>query len=154
MVTCYGASTVYFTDVTKKFQRDDVVRAALLNIMNQGQQVEASAPEEAPDCQILDVSTDFGYSAYVVNNGEANITYEEDAEFPEFEGVQLLAPETGNTFQLRAEPGELKMVVMRMACNGFKLAKSYSNRFLKNDKALYADCLAQGEAEFRAEGIA
>ena len=50
MVTCYGASKVYFTDVTKKFQRDDVVRAALLNIMNQGQQVEASAPEEAaPD---------------------------------------------------------------------------------------------------------
>lgn len=136
-VTCYGPSKLYFTDVTKHYQRDDVIRATLLNIMSQGKSVEKSAPEEAPDCEILEVSTEFGYSAYVVNNGEANITYEEDAEFPDFEGVRLLAPAKGNTFQLRVEPGELKMVVMRMACNGFKLAKSYSNRFLKNDKALY-----------------
>ena len=89
-----------------------------------------------------------------MNNQEANITYEEDAEFPDFEGVELLAPASGNTFHLRVEPGELKMVVMRMACNGFKLSKSYSNKFLKNDKALYDDCLAQGEVEFRGEGIA
>jgi hypothetical protein len=89
--------------------------------------------DEAPDCHCIEVSTNFGYSAYVVNNQEANITYEEDAEFPEFEGVELLAPEKGNRFLLRAEPGEVKMIVMKMACNGYTMSKSYSNRILKND---------------------
>lgn len=100
------------------------------------------------------MSTDFGYSAYVVNNQEENITYEEDAEFPEFDGVELLAPEKGNKFFLRAEPGELKMIIMKMACNGYTMNKSYSNRILKNDQALFNDCLKQGEIEFRGEGIA
>lgn len=121
--------------------------------MRQGGQVEVSTLDEAPACKIIEVSTDFGYSAYVVDNGETNLTYEEEAEFPEFEGVELLPPEQGSAFRLRAGPGELQMVVMRMACNGYKLSKSYSSKFLKDDKALYADCLAQGEAEFRADNI-
>lgn len=125
----------------------------MLNILTQGNSVQRSTPEEAPDCEIFEVSTDFGYSAYVVNNGEQNITYEEDAEFPDFEGVELLAPGKGNAFQLTVAPSELKMVVMRMACNGFKMSKSYSSKFLKNDKALYEECVTQGEAEGRAEGI-
>lgn len=46
------------------------------------------------------------------------------------------------------------MIIMKMNCNGYTMSKSYSNRFLKNDQALFIDCLKQGEIEFRAEGIA
>lgn len=87
VITCYGPSKVYFTNATKNFTKEAILSATLLNIMKQGNSVEANSLDEAPDCHFVEVSTDFGYSAYVVNNQEANITYEEDAEFPEFEGV-------------------------------------------------------------------
>ena len=100
------------------------------------------------------MDTNFGYSVYAVNNQEENQTYEEECEFTKFEGVKLLAPESGNSYEIRVEPGEVKMIIMRLDCNGYSMSKSYSNRFLKNDKALYSDCLQIGEVEYRGEGIA
>lgn len=40
VITCYGPSKIYFTNVTKKYTKEAVVSAALLNILKQGKSIE------------------------------------------------------------------------------------------------------------------
>ena len=116
--------------------------------------METNELEEIPGCTLSTVKTDFGYQGYVVRNGSGSATYEEDAEYPKFDGVEFLPPHKGNKYLLTAEPGQTSIVIMRMNLKSYQLSKSYSYKVLKNDNALFDECLAEGEVEFRGENIA
>jgi len=153
-VTCYGASKVYLENDAEEFAREDVVRATMMSLIRNGVQGAAvSSLPEAPDLQVVEYKSEFNYNAYMINNGEKNQAYEEEADFPEFENVELLSPEKGNAFKIYVEPGEARMVLMKYACNGYNMSKSYSYKMIKNEQALYQECLEHGDVEERGAGI-
>ena len=87
------------------------------------------------------------FNAHVFNtkviNNEAEASYQEDVQFPTFEGMELLPPYEGNTYVLKCGPGEWKIVIIRCQPS-YSMSKSYLHKVTQGSSALVAQCLAEG----------
>jgi len=84
-----------------------------------------------------------GYQWVIVINNEAEASYQEDVQFPTFEGMELLPPYEGNTYVLKCGPGEWKIVIIRCQPS-YSMSKSYLHKVTQGSSALVAQCLAEG----------
>mmetsp|Transcript_15663 Transcript_15663/g.24003 ORF Transcript_15663/g.24003 Transcript_15663/m.24003 type:complete len:257 (+) Transcript_15663:912-1682(+) len=127
-VTCYGASKAHFTNVMHDVDRESFLRAVCESIVNEdGEGIEVEQDEECSEVYKYTVDIDSGYQMYCIKNQHDANTYTESVEYTKFEGLQLLPPEGGNTFDIEVKAGETKVVVMRQSCKGFSMSKSYSS---------------------------
>ena len=90
---------------------------------------------------------------YMIQNGEMGSSYEETATFPTFEGLELMAPESGNGFKVTVPPQYSRLIIIKQSVNGYSMSKKYSYRLLMGENALYKQCLAEGKRKERAPGI-
>lgn len=73
--------------------------------------------------------------------------------YPSFEGLTLLAPESGQGYQINVKAGESRIMLIKQECNGFSYSSSFSEQVLMSDESLIEKCLAEGTQNDRAEGI-
>lgn len=88
--------------------------------------------------------TDFGYHVYAIDNQSSDATYNERAEFPLFEGMEMIAPERKNNYEVTVNAGEQRLILMRQDCNGFNLSKSFFHKLILGEQQLIQKCLNEG----------
>jgi len=108
---------------------------------------------DAPEIKRYWVNADFGYRMYMIVNGDPASSYQETMNYTAFDGLTLLAPEKGSTYEVTVEAGQTRVILIKQSCGGFSMASSYSSMVLKSEGALIEECLADGQQNDRAEGI-
>jgi hypothetical protein len=86
-------------------------------------------------------------------NDAAESAYKETVNFPKFEGLTLMEPESGNGYEIVVEAGTSKIVLIKQSCRGYGYSMSFSSSVQMGDGALVAKCLEEGEKADRAPDI-
>lgn len=143
---CYGESRVTFEDGTAEHDRDTFVRATLFAMIEQNvmgtktQQVHARFKIHRSVLQ-----TDFKYMAIVWSNEQDLMDYHEKEEFEPFDNVELLNPEKGNTFNVKVEPYQRRMVVFRQQQEGSVMRGKPKIKIKTNQEAILQKCIQEGK---------
>ena len=118
-----------------------------------GENVNAEPNEEEPAIVKSTVSSEFGYMMIVIKNDAASSGYKETVEFPKFEGLTLLEPESGNGYEVKVPAGETKVILIKQECRGYGYSMSFSSSIEMDDSVLIQKCIDEGEKAERGEGI-
>ena len=92
--------------------------------------------DEEPAIVKSTVNSEFGYTMIVIKNDAESSGYKESVEFPKFEGLTLIEPESGNAYEVVVPAGETKVVLIKQACRGYGYSMSYSSSLQMDDSVL------------------
>ena len=118
-----------------------------------GENVKVEPNEEEPAIVKSTISSEFGYMMIVIKNDAPSSGYKETVEFPKFEGLTLMAPESGNGYEVSVPAGETKVVLIKQDCRGYGYSMSFSSSIEMDDSVLIQKCIDEGEKAERGEGI-
>lgn len=89
----------------------------------------------------------------MIENSDDSSTYQLSMNYPKFEGLTLLTPESGNGYQVSVKAGDSRIILIKQDCQGFSYSSSYSSQVLMSDDSLISKCLEEGTQNDRADGI-
>ena len=117
VVTTYGAGKISMYEEIE----NPIDNIKLLNLtcdamveQNYGEITE-DVDDENENIKKYTFITEFGYRMYKVQNNSDD-TYCEEMEYPKFEGMELLPPESGNGYNIKLESKTQKNVIIRLNC--------------------------------------
>lgn len=135
-----------FEDRTSEYDRDLFVRATLFAMIEQnvvGTKTQQVHPRFTIHRTVL--QTEFKYMAIVWSNEQDLMDYHEKEEFEPFDNVELLHPEKGNTFNVKVEPYQRRMVVFRQQQEGAVMRGKPKIKIKTNQEAILQKCIQEGK---------
>lgn len=131
-----------------------MARRAMAAMVAQGIDGIEQSPNDENDAIITySMSADFGYLLTMIHNGDASSTYQLSMNYPKFEGMELLSPESGDGYQVSVKAGETRTILIKQDCKGYSYASSFSSQVLMSYDNLIEKCLEEGTQNDRADGI-
>ena len=58
-------------------------------------------------------TTDFGYQMIVIKNGAESSGYKETVNYPSFDGLTLMEPESGTGYDVLVKAGSTKIILIK-----------------------------------------
>ena len=113
VATCYGASGIEF--VESELPKNELVRKIALALVEDGAEGVESEPNAEDESIVKSTigGTEFGYNIIVIKNGAESSGYQEDVDYPKFEGLTLMEPESGNGYSVLVPAGETKIILIK-----------------------------------------
>lgn len=126
VVNCYGPSEIDFAECDE--DKNEIIRmVAADHVTSQIGEVEVTPNEEDAAIVKSKVTSDFGYEMIHIQNGADESGYKETVNFPKFEGLTLMEPESGNGYDVLVAAGETKIVLIKQSCRGYGYSMSFSS---------------------------
>jgi len=157
--TSYGPADAIIEEVTKDFKKENilsrVIMAEALNKENDMYLRVTMEDKNAP--QIMKISTkkksESGYLWTIVDNGEKDKKFKQVVNYTKFEGLTLMPPYSGTSYELNCEPGNSACVVIKCNIDGHAYTEQISEQIIMPDDSLIDLCLSKGSPCERAPGI-
>jgi len=80
----------------------------------------------------------------LIQNNDKEATYKETVEYQTFDGLTMISPDQGNSYDVKVKPGEERIILIRAAIKGFATSASMMSSVILGDTALRKKCLEEG----------
>ena len=80
----------------------------------------------------------------MIQNNDKEATYKEAVEYQTFDGLTMISPDQGNSYDVIVKPGEERIILIRAAIKGFATSASMMSSVILGDTALRKKCLEEG----------
>jgi hypothetical protein len=97
--------------------------------------------------------TESGYLWTLIKNGEKDKRFKQVVNYTKFEGLTLLKPFEGTSYELSCEAGQANCVIIKCSINGHAYTEEISEQVHMPDEQLVDLCLRNGQPSERAPGI-
>lgn len=151
VVTSYGESGLSFEDETSSLTVEEVLRGSCQQMVEE--ELIDKKDDETTIKKYWLKTADIGYITYMIKNEDEESTYKESMSYPTFDGCTMCEPESGAGYEAVVEAGQTKIILIKLECNGYSMASSFSSMVIKGDNSLIQQCIEEGEKNERAPGI-
>ena len=109
----------------KKQDYPDILQKIYKSCAKKQNKVQSFSTDGAPNCYKYTGLTPEGYTYIYLENKEEDSTLLNDVKYTQFEGLVLLPPYSGTSYNLQVGPGEDKIVLIKQIdLYGFNLVSS------------------------------
>ena len=155
-LTSYGSEDLDFQE-NFDIPISEILRSAQESIFTRYNDRKVLKTVKAMDNQVIDgvtktyLCTDFGYDFFEYQNSNEKIKYFETFTFPKDQGLQIVAPDTGEKYDLELVKGQTKIVILRLTHNIYENSKGKTFNMVLGDDDLIQHCLASEDMIVRNE---
>lgn len=143
-VTCYGASKTFFLrDEKSLYAKGDYLRKAYASKALQeleGVTKVDYAAKGAPEIKKYKAFQDEGYGFIYIVNDSKDATFKEVVKYTNFQGLKLLKPQLGSSYEIEVGPGKTKMILIWCDSEGYGMGSSSNTQVVHGGKKLKELC--------------
>ena len=104
------------------------------------------AKEGAPNIRKYTCIAEEGYGFVHIVNDEKSCSYKETVQYQKFDGLELMKPHKGTSYDLKVGPGEKKTVLIRQKlATGFSMSSCMQNGVIYAKEKLMELCKTSGK---------
>ena len=108
--------------------------------------------DSAPNCLKYSNTSNEGYTYIYIENNEEDTTLIENVNYTKFEGLKLLEPFSGTSYQVKVGPGQRQIVLIKqLELSGYNLIFSYHSYFQYGEKSLLRLTKTKGKKKHRKD---
>ena len=107
--------------------------------------------DNAPNCRKYSNRTPEGFLYIYIENDENGTIFVENVNYTTFEGLELLKPFSGTSYNVEVESGSSQIILIKQLKNDYKIEYSYHNNFIYTEERLKELTLTKGRKTQRKE---
>lgn len=151
VVSMYSNGNVHFEPLDRNnFPR--ILEKIYISSAKKQNKIFRFQSDGAPNCLKYSNTSPEGYTYIYIENNEEDTTLVENVNYTKFEGLKLLEPFSGTSYQVQVGPGQRQIVLIKqLELSGYNLIFLYHSYFQYGVKSLVRLTKSKGKKKYRKD---